>query len=83
MRYFGHSRLGVGSALNIEQGNYAETRLNARIGTDRVGLSIDATNLLDAAKNRFSLGNPFGVTSREQITPQQPRTIRIGIDAHF
>ena len=83
VRYFGHSRLGVGSALNIEQGNYAETRLNARIGTDRVGLSIDATNLLDAAKNRFSLGNPFGVTSREQITPQQPRTIRIGIDAHF
>ena len=74
---------GVGPLLDIEQGNYAETALNARLGTQRLGFSIDATNLLNAAKNRFSLGNPFGVMNRQQITPQQPRTIRIGFDAKF
>ena len=83
VRYFGHSQLGVGSQLNIGQGNYADTALGLRVGTDRIGGSFDVTNLLNAARNRFSLGNPFGVMNRQQITPQAPRTIRIGIDAHF
>jgi len=83
VRYFGHSRLGVGPQLDIEQGNYADTSLNTRLGTDRIGISIDVANLLNAARNRFSLGNPFGVMNRTQITPQQPRTVRIGFDAKF
>jgi len=82
IRYFGHSQLGVGN-LNIEQGNYADTALGLRIGTERFGLSFDVNNLLDAHRNRFSLGNPFGVMNRLQITPQVPRTIRIGVDAKF
>lgn len=81
-RYFGHSRLGVGR-LDFEQGNYAETAFSTRIGTMGLGLSIDVTNPINAAKNRFSLGNPFGVMAGRQITPQQPRTIRIGVDAKF
>lgn len=83
VRYFGHSQLGVGNLLAIEQGNYADTALGMRIGTERLGASIDVTNLLDADRNRFSLGNPFGVMDRRQITPQTPRTVRIGIDARF
>ncbi len=83
VRYFGHSRLGVGDTLDIEQGNYADTALGLRIGTERIGVSIDATNMFDADANRFSLGNPFGVMDRRQITPQQPRSFRFGIDARF
>lgn len=83
VRYFGHSQLGVGSLLAIEQGNYADTALGVRIGTERFGASIDVTNLFDAARNRFSLGNPFGVMDRLQVTPQIPRTVRIGVDARF
>jgi outer membrane receptor protein involved in Fe transport len=83
IRYFGHSRLGVGPMLNIEQGNYTDTAISARIGGRKFGASISASNLLDSAQNRFSLGNPFGVMNGQQTTPQQPRTIRIGIDGHF
>ncbi len=83
VRYFGHSTLGVGKQLDLEQGNYAETAFNARVGTQRFGVSLDVTNLLNSAKNRFSLGNPFGVIDGRQITPQQPRTIRFGFDAKF
>ena len=83
LRYFGHSRLGVGRQLDIVQGNYAEAAFHTRLGTDRFGFSIDVTNLLDQAGNRFALGNPFGVMARQQITPLVPRTVRFGIDARF
>lgn len=83
VRYFGHSRLGIGPTLDIEQGNYTDSAIGARVGTRRVGVSIDMSNLFDSAQNRFSLGNPFGVMAGQQVTPQQPRTIRIGIDGHF
>jgi len=83
VRYFGHSRLGIGPMLNIEQGNYADTTISARIGNPRAGISISASNLANGARNRFSLGNPFGVMNGQQTTPQQPHTIRIGLDGHF
>ena len=82
-RYFGHSRLGIGNGLDIVQGGYADTALGVRIGSDKAGLSLDATNLLDAHGNRFSLGNPFGVMQGRQVTPLRPRTIRFAIDGHF
>ncbi|TZG27131.1 TonB-dependent receptor domain-containing protein [Sphingomonas montanisoli] len=83
LRYFGHSRLGVGRQLDIVQGKYAETAFNARLGTGRYGFSIGVTNLLDQAGNRFALGNPFGVMARRQVTPLAPRTVRFGVDARF
>jgi outer membrane receptor protein involved in Fe transport len=82
-RYFGHSKLGVGTGLDLLQGGYTDTLLGFRIGSDRIGVSIDATNLFDSHDNRFSLGNPFGVMLGRQITPQRPRTIRFGIDGRF
>jgi iron complex outermembrane receptor protein len=83
VRYFGHSRLGVGTGLDIVQGGYIDTSVSARVGTERFGISADMTNLLNDDDNRFSLGNPFGVMLGRQITPQRPRTIRIGVDGRF
>jgi len=46
-------------------------------------ISLDVTNLLDTHGNRFSFGNPFGVTRGDQRTPLQPRTVRLGFHARF
>ena len=60
----------------------ADVRLELRLGDGRRGFSLAVTNLFDAKGNRFALGTPF-TTGREQITPLQPRTIRIGFDSRF
>jgi outer membrane receptor protein involved in Fe transport len=82
-RYFGPSKLGIGPGLNFTQGDYSDTSLGVRIGNDRLGGSIDATNLFNKRGNRFALGNPFGVMEGRQVTPQRPRTFRFGVDARF
>jgi len=80
--YIGKSRLGVGPELGDPQGDYLDTGLTVRVGTETLGLTLGLTNLTDAKGNRFSLGTPFA-TGREQVTPLRPRTLRIGIDAAF
>ena len=82
VRYVGRSRLGVGPVLGEEQGDYLDTALTARIGRASLGVTLGVTNLTDSVGNRFALGTPFQVGSG-QITPQRPRTIRIGLDAAF
>ncbi len=81
-RYVGRSRLGVGPVLGEEQGDYLDTALTARVGRASLGVTLGVTNLTDSVGNRFALGTPFQVGSG-QITPQRPRTIRIGLDAAF
>ncbi len=81
-RYVGRSRLGVGPVLGEEQGDYLDTALTARVGRPALGLTLGVTNLTDSVGNRFALGTPFQV-GMGQITPQRPRTIRIGLDAAF
>ncbi|MCP8889255.1 TonB-dependent receptor [Sphingomonas faeni] len=81
-RYVGRSRLGVGPVLGEEQGDYLDTALTARVGRPSLGVTLGVTNLTDSVGNRFALGTPFQVGSG-QITPQRPRTIRIGLDAAF
>ena len=81
-RYVGRSRLGVGPVLGEEQGDYLDTALTARIGRASLGVTLGVTNLTDSVGNRFALGTPFQVGSG-QITPQRPRTLRIGLDAAF
>jgi len=80
--YVGKSRLGLGPELGEAQGDYLDSGITARIGHDRLGLSLGITNLADTKGNRFALGTPFAI-GREQITPLRPRTIRVGIDASF
>ena len=82
-RYVGRSWLGVGSDLHIPQGDYLDLGLTSEISRGRVAASVQVSNLLDTAGNRFAYGNPFGVTRRSQETPLQPRTIRVGLRAGF
>ncbi len=80
--YVGKSRLGIGPELGDLQGDYLDSGIVVRFGRERAGLSLALTNLAGAEGNRFALGTPFS-TGREQITPLQPRTIRIGFDSRF
>ena len=77
------STLGVGPVLGQLQGNYLDTGLEMRAGDARKGMTLTLTNLLDSRGNRFALGSPFLVRDRNQITPLQPRTVRIGFDFAF
>ena len=83
VRYVGRSRLGVGTALDVHQGQYVETAIGASAPFGRITVSLDATNLFDARGNIFALGNPFGVMAGNQITPQRPRTVRLGAAVRF
>jgi outer membrane receptor protein involved in Fe transport len=80
--YVGTSRLGVGPELGEQQGDYLDSGLNLRWGREHAGLTLSVTNLANSEGNRFALGTPFA-TGRAQITPLQPRTIRVGFDARF
>lgn len=82
-RYVGKSTLGIGSILGQLQGDYLDTGLEFRIGTGRQAVTLSFTNLFDARGNRFALGSPFLVRERNQITPLQPRSIRLGFDFSF
>lgn len=82
INYVGKSRLGVGPELGDEQGDYLDSGAILRLGRNNAGLTLSLTNLANSQGNRFSLGTPFA-TGRAQITPLQPRTIRIGFDGKF
>lgn len=83
LRYVGRSRLGVGTLLDLHQGNYWDTSAGVRVDWGRVTVSIDAANLLNQRSNLFSLGNPFGVTAGRQITPLRPTSMRLGLSTRF
>lgn len=83
MRYVGKSRLGVGPILGKLQGDYVDTGLEVRLGKANRGITLSLTNLLDGRGNRFALGSPFMLRDHDQITPLQPRTIRLGFDMSF
>jgi iron complex outermembrane receptor protein len=82
IRYVGRSRLGIGPVLGETQGDYVDSALTARIGRPNLGLTLGITNLSDSVGNRFALGTPFE-TGSGQITPQRPRTVRLGVDLAF
>jgi outer membrane receptor protein involved in Fe transport len=82
-RYVGKSRLGIGPILGGKEGNYVDTGATLRIGKGRYGATLSVTNLLDTVGNRFALGTPLDVVRSGEITPLQPRTFRLGLDAHF
>jgi iron complex outermembrane receptor protein len=82
-RYVGRSVLGSGDFLDISQGQYGVVGLYGgwRIGKKDVSLNID--NLTNTRANRFSYGNPFTFFRRDQTTPVQPLTVRIGMGFTF
>lgn len=81
--YVGPSRLGIGPVLGESQGDYIDTGLAMRIGSDRRGLSLTVTNLFDSRGNRFSLGTPYVEGNAGFMTPLRPRTIRIAVDVAY
>ncbi|HEX2813492.1 MAG TPA: TonB-dependent receptor [Sphingopyxis sp.] len=81
--YIGPSRLGIGPVLGEGQGDYVDTGLALRLGTEHRGLSLTLTNLFDARGNRFALGTPFVEGGAGYITPLRPRTIRIAVDVAY
>lgn len=83
VRYVGRSTLGIGPILGKLQGDYVDTGLAFRIGDGRRAATLDISNLFDARGNRFALGSPFLVRDRNQITPLQPRTVRVGVEISF
>ena len=48
-----------------------------------ISFSLSLTNLLDTRGNRFALGSPFLIRTQDQITPLQPRSVRLGFDLAF
>jgi outer membrane receptor protein involved in Fe transport len=82
-RYVGKSTLGIGPILGQLQGDYVDTGMEVRVGTATRGISLSLTNLLDTRGNRFALGSPFQIRDGDQITPLQPRTVRLGFDFAF
>lgn len=81
--YVGASQLGIGSPLDVKQGDYFDSQIGARIGLGRLGVSVDVDNLFDVRGNRFAFGNPFRLETRNQLTPLRPRTVRVGLDVAF
>jgi iron complex outermembrane receptor protein len=83
VEYVGRSVLGVGNYLDVAQGHYAWG--SAELGWQRgaVDLTLSVENVTDTHANRFAFGNPFSLENREQVTPMQPRTVRIGAEISF
>ncbi|TPG54226.1 TonB-dependent receptor domain-containing protein [Sphingomonas glacialis] len=82
-RYIGHSTLGVGTILEKPQGCYWDTGTELRLGPPRHGISLAVTNLFDTRGNRFAFGSPFLLRDHDEITPLQPRSVRLGFDRVF
>lgn len=78
-RYVGRSLLGTGDFLDVSQGKYAV--LDAQIGWHWRNLDVSLTgdNLANATANRFALGNPTILATRQQTTPLRPRNVRLGV----
>ena len=80
--YVGPSRLGIGPQLGARQGDYFDSGIDVRIGSDAMGVTFGISNLADTRGNRFSLGTPFS-EDRDQVTPLRPRSFRLGVDRRF
>jgi len=79
LRYVGRSVLGTGDLFDRSQGKYAAVGLTGGLRWRRLDFSLTADNLTNSKSNRFALGNPVLVASRDQTTPLRPRSIRAGV----
>ena len=78
IRYVGDSVLGVGPILGERQGEVTDVGLSARLEHGPHAFTLNLTNLLDEAGNRFAMGSPFTLIQNPQVTPLRPRSVRIG-----
>lgn len=78
-RYVGRSVLGTGDFLDVSQGKYAVLDADLAWHWRKFDVTLAGDNLTNATANRFSLGNPLILASRQQTTPLRPRNIRLGV----
>jgi hypothetical protein len=78
IRYVGDSVLGVGPILGEKQGEVTDISVGARLEHGSHAFTLNLTNLLDEAGNRFAMGSPFTLIENPQVTPLRPRSVRIG-----
>ena len=78
IRYVGDSVLGVGPVLGEKQGEVTDIGLGARLEHGPHAFTLNLTNLLDEAGNRFAMGSPFTLIENPQVTPLRPRSVRVG-----
>ncbi|QBM77604.1 TonB-dependent receptor [Sphingomonas sp. AAP5] len=78
-RYVGRSVLGTGDFLDVSQGNYAVLDAQIAWHWHTFDVTLAGDNLTNATANRFSLGNPLILASRQQTTPLRPRNVRLGM----
>jgi outer membrane receptor protein involved in Fe transport len=78
IRYVGESVLGVGPILGEKQGEVTDIGLSARLEHGSHAFTLNVTNLLDEAGNRFAMGSPFTLIQNPQVTPLRPRSVRLG-----
>jgi outer membrane receptor protein involved in Fe transport len=79
IRYVGRSVLGPGDFLDISQGRYAVIDLNSSWKWRNIDASLTIDNLTNRSDNRFSLGNPIILGTRDQTTPLRPFNVRAGV----
>ena len=77
--YVGRWVLGTGDFLDVSQGRYQVFGLFAGMRRRPFDIDLHIDNLTDRKANRFSFGNPFGIASRDLVTPLRPLNARIGI----
>lgn len=81
LTYVGPSVLGTGDLFDTRQGGYVVASAAAGLKLGRNALSLRVDNLTDSRADRFAFGNPMGLPARDQRTPLQPRTVRLGFTA--
>jgi len=81
-QYVGRSHLTFG--LNSPtQGGYVLTRLSAQLQKDSWRVAFFLSNPTNARGNTFAYGNPFNFRQAQEITPEQPTTIRGVLSKQF
>lgn len=79
VRYVGRSVLGPGDFLDISQGRYAVVDINGSWKWRNIDASLEIDNLTNQSDNRFALGNPTILGTRDQTTPLRPMSVRAGV----
>ncbi|USU05590.1 hypothetical protein NF699_02495 [Sphingomonadaceae bacterium OTU29LAMAA1] len=83
LAYRGKSRLGFAFLHDVSQGDAIFTSLAAQVSHRHSSLTLSVENILDDRSSLFGYGNPFTLRSEQQLTPQRPRTLTLGLHASF
>lgn len=81
--YTSGARLGLDEASSRRMDSYSTTGASAALETERWTLTAYVDNPFDSHANTFAFGNPFAPRGDQAITPLQPRTVGVRLQARF